>query len=184
MNKENIPTRRTLIIPKPLKNKFELYKEAPTPPIIRMEKVPALSKFYATNPLPYYLGRPEIEGGSNSFWSDFADGFKKGFTTTLDIGSHLLPLVGLGKKKKGGKKKVMESSSEESEREETHHEIEHLKHEEKENKKLNKIEKLAKEMKKSNKKMVRGEMVRDLMKNKGMKLGEASRYIKEHNLLK
>jgi hypothetical protein len=27
------------------------------------------------------------------FWSDFADGFKKGFTTTMDIGNQLLPLA-------------------------------------------------------------------------------------------
>lgn len=27
------------------------------------------------------------------FWGDFADGFKKGFTTTMDIGNQLLPLA-------------------------------------------------------------------------------------------
>lgn len=27
------------------------------------------------------------------FWGDFANGFKKGFTTTMDIGNQLLPLA-------------------------------------------------------------------------------------------
>jgi hypothetical protein len=27
------------------------------------------------------------------FWSDFGNGFKKGFTTTMDIGNQLLPLA-------------------------------------------------------------------------------------------
>ena len=178
MNKENIPTHRTLIIRKPVLNNFERYKIDPRFTINKIAEEGAFKQFMSHNPLPYYIGEPHtIEGGS--FWSDFADGFKKGFSTTLDIGSKILPLVGLGKKKRGGarKKKVVEKSeSEESEQEEIEHEI-------KENKQLNKIEKLAKDMKKQNKKILRGEMVRDLMRNKNMKLGEASRYIKEHKLI-
>ena len=70
------------------------------------------------------------------------------------------------------------------EREEQQHEMEHVKHEERENKHLDAIEKNVKKMKQANKKILRGEMIRDLMKkNRGMKLGEASRYIKEHNLI-
>lgn len=207
MNRE-IPTRRTLIIRKPDLNNFERYKIDPTPVYENIKKMPAFHQFMSHNPLPYYMGDPHtLEGGG--FWEQFAEGFKKGFTTTLDIGSHLLPLVGLGhdvgtrasntygenemegcgkkKAKRGGKKKAMkkESESEESasEAEELEHEMEHVKHEERENKRLDTIEKNVKEMKKANKKILRGEMVRDLMKNRGMKLGEASRYIKEHKLI-
>lgn len=34
---------------------------------------------------------PVCEG--SGFWSDFADGFKKGFTGTLDVASHILPFL-------------------------------------------------------------------------------------------
>jgi hypothetical protein len=183
MNRENIPTRRTLIVPPPLMNTFELYKIDPTPPIRRMRNIPVFKEFLSHNPLPYYIGNPEISG--RGFWDDFKTGFVEGFDTTMKLGSHILPLIGLGKKKRGGKKKIMKEESEESasEVEEEAHELEHVKHEERENKHLDKIEKIAKDMKKANKKVLRGEMVRDLMRNKGMKLGQASRYIKEHNLI-
>jgi hypothetical protein len=188
MDAKNIPTRRTLIIRKPDLNNFERYKIDPRFTINKIKEQGAFKQFMSHNPLPYYTGEPMIEGGS--FWSDFADGFQKGFSTTLDIGSKLLPLVGLGadgemegcgkkKAKRGGarKKKVVEKSeSEESEQEEIEHEI-------KENKQLNKIEKITKDMKKANKKILRGEMIRDLMKKHNMTLGQASRHIKENKLM-
>jgi hypothetical protein len=182
-------TKRTLIIRKPDLNSFERYKIDPTFAIDKVEKMPAFHQFLSKNPLPYYLGESRIEGGN--FLSDFVDGFKKGFTTTLDIGSKILPFVGLGdececqempKKKKGGrKKKVVESSSEEEE----------LAHEKKENKKLKKIKKVVQEMQEENKKMMkgkgsrmaRGDLVRKLMKEKGMTLGQASKHIKENKLI-
>ena len=177
---ENKRTRRTLIIRKPDLNNFERYKIDNRSVMQNIKDMPAFHQFMSHNPLPYYVGNPQIEGGS--FWSYFADGFQKGFSTTLNIGSKILPLVGLGEKKK--KKMVKEDSDvSESEEEEEAHEKVHKKHEIVENKKLTKIEKLAKDMKKENKKILRGELVRKLMKEKGMKLGEASRYIKEHNLM-
>jgi hypothetical protein len=196
-------TRRTLIIRKPDLNNFERYKIDNKSVIQNLRDTPAFHKFVSENPLPYYIGDPHIAGGS--FLSDFISGFKKGFTTTLDIGSKVLPLIGLGeaedgseasfkgcsapeegcgKRKTGRKKKVVkeESSSEEEE----------LAHEKKENKKLKKIKKVVQEMQEENKKMMkgkglkvaRGELVRKLMKEKGMTLGQASRHIKENNLLK
>jgi hypothetical protein len=190
----NIPTRRTLVVPRPLLNNFERYKIDPRSTTTKMKDNPAFHEFLSKNPLPYYVGNLRVVGSNGtpnehleggSFLSEFADGFRRGFSTTLDIGSKILPLIGLGKKKRAAKKKAMNhDESEESEKEEEQHEIEHIKHEEVENKKLNKIVKLAKDMKKNNKKILRGEMVRDLMrKHKGMKLGDASRYIKEHNLI-
>jgi hypothetical protein len=118
-------TKRTLIIKKPDLNNFERYKIDNQNIIQNIEDTPAFHKFMTTNPLPYYKVKKTIKirkGGS--FFSDFIDGFKKGFTTTLDIGSKVLPLIGLGgempcdmevmpKKKGGRKKKVMESSSDE-----------------------------------------------------------------------
>jgi hypothetical protein len=210
-------TRRTLIIRKPDLNNFERYKIDNKSVIQNLRDTPAFHKFVSENPLPYYIGeprahsapgkglRPEPHIAGGNFLSDFISGFKKGFTTTLDIGSKVLPLIGLGeaedgseasfkgcsapeegcgKRKTGRKKKVVkeESSSEEEE----------LAHEKKENKKLKKIKKVVQEMQEENKKMMkgkglkvaRGELVRKLMKEKGMTLGQASRHIKENNLLK
>jgi hypothetical protein len=186
-------TKRTLIIKKPDLNNFERYKIDNQNIIQNIEDTPAFHKFMTTNPLPYYKVKKTIKirkGGS--FFSDFVDGFKKGFTTTLDIGSKVLPLIGLGgempcdmevmpKKKGGRKKKVMESSSEEEE----------LAHEKKENKKLKKIKKVVQEMQEENKKMIkgkgskaaRGELVRKLMKEKKMTLGQASKHIKDNKLI-
>jgi hypothetical protein len=165
-------TRRTLIIRKPDLNSFERYKIDDKSVIQNFTDTPAFHQFMAHNPLPYYIGNPEIQGGS--WLGDFARGFDQGFSKTLEIGSKILPFIGLGEKKKNKKKKVQKMI--ESEEEE-------IKHEVAENKKLNKIEKLAKDMKKENKKMLRGELVRKLMKEKGMTLGQASRHIKENNLL-
>lgn len=180
MDKNKIATKRTLIIRKPQLNKFELYREDPRFTINKIAEEGALKQFMSHNPLPYYIaGKSEIEGGG--FWSDFAHGFEEGFTKTLEIGSKILPFVGLGKKKGGKKKKVIESSD--SEQEEEEHEKVHEQHEINETKKLTKIEHLAQDMKKQNKKILRGEMIRKLMKERGMKLGEASRYIKENKLM-
>jgi hypothetical protein len=201
----NRSTHRTLIIRKPDLNNFERYKIDPTPVYENLKKMPAFKQFMSHNPLPYYLGEPKVEGGNHmegeGFWSDFARGFETGLTKTLEIGSKVLPLIGLGeemqKKKKGGKKKIVKEESSESESEK-----EELAHEKKENKKLKKIKKVVQEMQEENKKIMkkpeastpavkgkgskaaRGALVKKLMKEKGMKLGEASRYIKEHNLLK
>jgi hypothetical protein len=191
MNSKNIPTRRTLIIRKPDSNSFERYKMDPRFAINKIAEEGAFKQFMSHNPLPYYIGEPVVQGGN--FFTDFARGFQEGFSKTLDIGSQILPLIGLGygdvemkgcgkkavKAKRGGarKKKVVEKSeSEESEQEEIEHEI-------KENKQLNKIEKITKDMKKANKKILRGEMIRDLMKKHNMTLGQASRHIKENKLM-
>ena len=197
----NTSTRRTLIIRRPDLNNFERYKIDPEYTINRVKNNPAFHQFLSKNPLPYYIGSPKVEGGNHqceeggSFWSDFADGFKKGFTTTLDIGSKILPLVGLGKKKRTAKKKAMKEDSA-SEREELAHEVgasgtSHTFGEKKENKKLKKIKKVVQEMQEENKKMIkgkgskaaRGALVKKLMKEKNMTLGQASRHIKENNLL-
>ena len=185
------PTHRTLIIRKPDLSNFEKYKIDPEYTINHVKNNPVFHQFLSKNPLPYYVGSPKVEGGNHqcgdmeggSFLSDFADGFKKGFTTTLDIGSKILPLIGLGKKKRASKKKAMKEDSE-SEREE-------LAHEKKENKKLKKIKKVVQEMQEENKKMIkgkgskaaRGALVKKLMKEKNMTLGQASSYIKKNNLL-
>jgi hypothetical protein len=190
MNKENIPTRRTLIIRKPDLNKFELYKKDPRFIINKVAEEGAFKQFMGHNPLPYYMGDPHtLEGGS--FWSDFADGFKKGFTTTLDIGSKLLPLVGLGHQAKGtfgdmegcGKKKRAPRRKKIIKEELSSSEEEEMEHEQIENTRLKKIENVVKDMKKENKKMIRGQLVKKLMAEKGMTLGQASKHIKEHKLI-
>ena len=192
MNRENIPTRRTLIVRKPDLNKFELYKIDPRFTINKVAEEGAFKEFMGHNPLPYYMGDPHtLEGGS--FWSDFASGFETGLSKTLDIGSKLLPLVGLGygdaemegcgKKKRvscgsgrGRKKKIIKEELSSSEEEE-------MEHEQIENTRLKKIENVVKDMKKENKKLIRGQLVKKLMAEKGMTLGQASKHIKEHKLI-
>jgi hypothetical protein len=202
----NTSTRRTLIIRRPDLNNFERYKIDPEYTINRVKKNPAFHQFLSKNPLPYYIGSPKIEGGNHqcgdnmeggSFLSDFADGFKKGFTTTLDIGSKILPLIGLGKKKRAAKKKAIKNEESEvgtcasNTCGESASEKEELAHEKKENKKLKKIKKVVQEMQEENKKMIkgkgskaaRGELVRKLMKEKKMTLGQASKHIKDNKLI-
>ena len=94
MNKENIPTRRTLVIRKPDLNKFELYKIDPRFAINKVAEEGAFKQFMSNNPLPYYTGHPEIEHGG-SWLGDFSKGFVQGFSSVMDIGSKVLPLIGL-----------------------------------------------------------------------------------------
>jgi hypothetical protein len=140
---------------------------------------------YNTQKTNKMLAEPEYAvgaGGINannmvgaSFWDEFYKGFKTGLTETLDIGSHLLPLVGLGREEHAANKS-------DSEAEEEEHEQEHVEHEKMENKKLKKVKKLADSMLKANKRVLRAELIRKIMKERGVSMIKASQIIKQENL--
>jgi hypothetical protein len=130
---------------------------------------------YKQTKLNKMLQEPKYFVGS-SFWDDFADGFKKGFTTTLDLGSHLLPLVGLGREEHHS------DAESDSEAEEEAHEKVHKAHELQENKKLKKVKKLADSMLASNRRMLRAELIRKIMKDRKVNMITASQIIKSEKL--
>jgi hypothetical protein len=131
------------------------------------------------------LAEPEYLVGS-SFLGDFFEGFKKGIKGVADVAGPLLPLlVGLGREEH-----VPKSESEsDSEAEEEADEEKHKAHEMQENVKLKKLKKAAKVVKatadsmlKANRKMLRAELVRKVMKERGVSMIKASQAIKAENL--
>ena len=94
-------------------------------------------------------------------------------------------------RKEGGMHDESDSEEEEEEHEKTHvaHELGNCialqglkEHELEENNKLKKVKKLANEMLVSNRRMLRAELVRKIMKERGVKMIEASRIIKKEGL--
>jgi hypothetical protein len=133
------------------------------------------------------LAEPEYLVGA-SFLGDLWQEVKE----VANVAAPFVPLlVGLGreeckkrvKKMKGGMHEEIES---ESEAEEEEHEKKHMEHEIKENKKIKKLKKevnkITNSMLKSNKRMMRAELVRKIMKERGVKMIEASRIIKKEGL--
>ena len=133
------------------------------------------------------LAKPEFLVGA-SFFSDLFQGVKE----VANVVAPFVPLlVGLGreeckKRVKGGMygctNKVKGGMHEEIESEEEEHEKKHMEHEIKENTKLKKIKNITDSMLKSNKRMMRAELVRKIMKERGVKMIEASKIIKKENL--
>ena len=138
------------------------------------------------------LAKPEFLVGA-SFFSDLFQGVKE----VANVVAPFVPLlVGLGreecdigtrasntcgeKRVKGGMygctNKVKGGMHEEE------HEKKHMEHEIKENTKLKKIKNITDSMLKSNKRMMRAELVRKIMKERGVKMIEASKIIKKENL--
>jgi len=89
-----------LIQKQPLKNLQEIEKDPKNKlPFASYKKQnPAFDKFLKESPSVVSGGKRKVKGGS--FISDFADGFKKGFTGVMDVAKPFLPLLmGLGHEK-------------------------------------------------------------------------------------
>jgi hypothetical protein len=142
---------------------------------------------YQQTKINQMLAEPEYLVGS-SFFGDFFEGFKKGIKGVADVAGPLLPLlVGLGReehvngyKLKNKKSKKVKSECEsnnesESEEEEEQHELE-------ENVKLKKVKNLTNSMLKANKRLLRNNLIRKIMKDRKVNMIKASQIIKQENL--
>jgi hypothetical protein len=125
---------------------------------------------YKQTKLNKMLAEPKYFVGS-SFLGDFWTGFKQGIQGVADVAKPFLPLlVGLGREEH------------KSEAEEEAHEMVHKAHEKVENKKLKKVKKLADQMLNANRRILRAELVRRIMKDRKVSMIKASQIIKAENL--
>jgi hypothetical protein len=158
---------------------------------------------YKKTKVDQMLQQPQYFVGS-SFLGDLWSGIKTGIKEVTQVAEPFLPLlVGLGREEEMKKKKKNKNESEsesESEAEEEEHDVGthasntcgekvHKEHEKQENKKLKKVKKLlhkstlmADSMLKSNRRILRAELIRKIMKDRKVSMIKASQIIKAENL--